>query len=81
MSLMSTPTKFQSMNKFPDPNFPLIVTEEEDGSFTLEWDDLHPITSVFNNYTEQDFIDMLTAGAIDTLQDNEELDASKQVED
>jgi hypothetical protein len=69
------------MNKFPDPNFPLIVTEEEDGSFTLEWDDLHPITSVFNNYTEQDFIDMLTAGAIDTLQDNEELDASKQVED
>lgn len=60
---MSMPTKSQSMNKFPNPDFPLLVTEEEDGSFTLEWDENHPATSVFNNYTEKDFIDMMSDAA------------------
>lgn len=46
-----------------NPNFPLWVTEEEDGSLTVNWDPDHKITSVFNDWTEQDFIDLLTRKA------------------
>jgi hypothetical protein len=43
------------------PDFPMTVTEEEDGSFTIEWDPDHPVTSCFNGFTEQDFIEMIMA--------------------
>lgn len=46
-----------------NPDFPFFVTEEEDGSFTFEWDKNHPVTSAFNDWTEQDFIDMLIDAA------------------
>jgi len=62
---MSTPTKSQSMNevKWEDPDFPFAVIENEDDSFTLTWDENHPATCVFNNYTEDDFVQMLTEAA------------------
>jgi len=40
-------------------DFPFYVTEEEDGSLTFTWDRDHPVTSVFNDWTEDDFTDML----------------------
>ena len=45
--------------EWPNADFPMIVTEEEDGSLTFEWDEKHPATSVFNGWTEDDFADML----------------------
>lgn len=49
-------------------DFPFYVTMEEDGSMTFSWDEEHPVTSVFNNWTEQDFTKMLLAAATDTLE-------------
>jgi hypothetical protein len=54
-----------------DHDFPLSVIEEDDGSLALEWDRDHPITSVFNDWTEQDFIDMLTNAAQRTIAEHE----------
>jgi len=61
-------------------DLPLTVVENDDGSFTFDWDDNHPITSVMNNWTEEDFVDALRAGltdrswrtefAVDEFQDN-----------
>lgn len=33
--------------------------EEEDGSFTISWDENDPKESVLNTWTEQDFIDVI----------------------
>ena len=69
---MSTPTKSQSMNEsdseWNNPDFPFEVIEEEDGSFTFKWDENHPVTSVFNDYTEDDFIEMLRNAANNTIE-------------
>lgn len=54
-----------------NPDFPLYVTEEEDGSLTFDWDPDHPVTSVFNDWTEQDFIDMLTKAAEEVIAKHE----------
>ena len=35
------------------------VKENEDGSFTISWDENNPIESVLNTWTEQDFIDAI----------------------
>ena len=40
-------------------DLPLTVTENDDGSFTLDWDDEHPITSQLNTWTENDFLNCL----------------------
>lgn len=42
-----------------NPDFPMRVTEEEDGIFVIEWDETHPVTSLFNGWTEEDFTTML----------------------
>jgi hypothetical protein len=42
------------------PAFPLTVILEDDGSITFDWDKNHPVTSIMNDWTEQDFIDLLT---------------------
>jgi hypothetical protein len=54
-----------------DPNFPMTVTEEEDGSMTIEWDESHPVTSYFNNFTEEDFINMIIDACKDVLGEEE----------
>jgi hypothetical protein len=56
------------MSEQPHPDFPFYVTEEEDGSLTFDWDANHPITSVFNDWTEQDFTDMLIDAAKEVLE-------------
>ncbi len=32
------------------------VTENEDGSFTISWDETSPTESILNTWTEDDFI-------------------------
>jgi hypothetical protein len=36
------------------------VTEKEDGSFDIEWDENDPQESILNHYTEEDFIRVIT---------------------
>lgn len=33
--------------------------ENEDGSFTISWDENDPVESIMNTWTEQDFIDCI----------------------
>ena len=33
--------------------------ENEDGTFTITWDENDPVESVLNTWTEQDFIDTI----------------------
>ena len=40
-------------------DLPLTVTENDNGSFTFDWDDEHPITSQLNTWTENDFLNCL----------------------
>lgn len=35
------------------------VKEEDDGTFTIEWDENDPQESIFNDFTEEDFNQML----------------------
>ena len=35
------------------------VTENQDGTFTISWDENDPLESVLNDWTEEDFIQML----------------------
>jgi len=35
------------------------VKEEENGSFTISWDENDPVESILNTWTEQDFIDTI----------------------
>ena len=53
--------------KSVSPNFPFSVTFEDDGSWTFDWDQNHPVTSVFNDWTEKDFMDMLINAAQETI--------------
>lgn len=60
MSQKSTPTTSHSMSDINvSPALPLTVVLEDDGSITFDWDETHPVTSIMNNWTEQDFIDLL----------------------
>lgn len=67
---MSMLTKSLSMNDTMS-DLPLSVTEEEDGSFTIEWDENHPITSVFNSWTEDDFLEAIRVACSSVLDDDE----------
>jgi hypothetical protein len=35
------------------------VTEKEDGSFDIEWNEKDPIESIMNTWTESDFLDAI----------------------
>jgi hypothetical protein len=35
------------------------VKEEDNGSFTISWDENDPVERVLNTWTEQDFIDAI----------------------
>ena len=43
------------------------VTEEQDGSFTIYWDSNDPVESVFNTWTEEDFIQCIEDSAREIL--------------
>lgn len=40
----------------------LTVIENSDGSFTIEWEDDHPFASIFNTWTEEDWIEAIRLG-------------------
>ena len=40
-------------------DLPLTVTENEDGSFTFDWDDQHPVASQLNDWSENDFLNLI----------------------
>lgn len=56
-----------------DPNFPFWVVEEDNGSLTFHWDEDHPVTSVFNSWTGDDFIRMLVDNANEIIEGIETL--------
>jgi hypothetical protein len=35
------------------------VKENDDGSFTINWDSNDPVESIMNDWTEEDFIDAI----------------------
>lgn len=46
--------------------------EEQDGSFTITWDENDPYESMFNTWTEQDFIDAIVNHCKEVLGQSEE---------
>jgi hypothetical protein len=59
------------MNKMPD-DFPMTVVVEEDDSMTISWDPDHPATSVFNTWSEEDFINAIAARCKEVLAEHGE---------
>jgi len=45
------------------------VTENQDGSFTINWNPNDPNESMLNHFTEQDFIDCIIEQCERTLRD------------
>jgi hypothetical protein len=46
------------------------VTENEDKSLTISWDENDPQESIFNLYTEEDFVRVITKH-LETLEKND----------
>jgi len=40
-------------------HWPLAVNEYENGTFSIEWDEFHPVTSIFNDWTNEDFLNSI----------------------
>ena len=49
------------------------VTENEDKSFTISWDETSPTESILNTWTEDDFIKAIME-RVEELKDNERQD-------
>jgi hypothetical protein len=64
--------KSDPMTKFEDPSFPMRVDFDKDGLITIEWDETHPVTSIFNDWTEKDFIDTILGYCRKVLEDTDE---------
>jgi len=45
------------------------VTENEDGTFTISWDETSPTESIFNTWTEEDFVRAISK-YLETLKDD-----------
>jgi hypothetical protein len=48
------------------------VTEKEDGSFDIEWDEKDPVESIMNTWTESDFLDAIQKH-LDNLKEQEDV--------
>ena len=46
---------------------PMMVSENEDGSFTLEWDEHDPRCYEVNTWSRDDFVEAITTGVQETL--------------
>jgi hypothetical protein len=46
------------------------VKENEDGSFTISWDPNDAVESIFNTWTEQDFIDAIMKRCNEVMKDD-----------
>lgn len=49
------------------------VEENEDGSLEISWDPNDPVESIFNTWTEEQFIDAIMQRANEVLEQNEEV--------
>jgi len=55
------------------------VTQDNDNTFTIEWDENDPTEKVFNDYTEEDFINLIQ-NYLNTLQESGEVDINQVTE-
>ena len=55
------------------------VTENDNGTFTISWDENDPLESVFNDWTEKDWIKMLTDAADEILTKKEYYEGKQKV--
>ena len=55
------------------------VTENDNGTFTISWDENDPLESVFNDWTEKDWIKMLTDAADEILSKKEYYEGKEKV--
>ena len=55
-------------------DLPFTVTDNYDGTFTLDWDSEHPTTSIMNTWTEEDFVRMLELGLTEWKLEKEDRD-------
>lgn len=53
-------------------DLPFAVTENANGSFTFDWDENHPVTSLFNNWTEEDWLDAISKGLQEQILDKQD---------
>ena len=47
------------------------VVCEDDGTITIEWDKDHPVTSILNGWTEQDFINSINEAANQVISEHD----------
>lgn len=62
------------------------VTENTDGTFTIDWDENDPKESLFNNWTEEDFTNAISSYLEELIKksddpDNEEFCIEEALED
>ena len=55
------------------------VTQDHENRFTIYWDENDPQESIFNNYTEEDFINLIQ-NYLNTLQKSGEVDINQVTE-
>jgi len=55
------------------------VTEETNGTFTISWDENDPLESIFNDWTEEDFIQVITEAAERILSQQEYCNEKQKV--
>ena len=53
-------------------DLPLSVVENEDGTFTFEWDESHPATSMLNDWDSDDFLKAIRLGLTEIKLDMED---------
>jgi hypothetical protein len=54
--------------------------EENDGTLTISWDETSPTESIFNTWTEEDFIKVLMDACRKVIEENE-VECKKQLEE
>ena len=55
------------------------VTQQDDKTFTISWDENDPQEKIFNDYTEEDFINLIQ-NYLNTLQESGEVDINQVAE-
>ena len=55
------------------------VTENDDKTFTISWDENDPTESIFNDFKEEDFINLIQ-NYLNSLQESGEIDINKVTE-
>ena len=55
------------------------VTQDDENRFTIYWDENDPTEKIFNNYTEEDFINLIQ-NYLNTLQKSGEVDINQVAE-